>query len=182
MLYCIYVIIRTNILTGINNTTAKEWLDLVSNILSNRNSKSTKTISDLFGEENPKYKRTNRGSKILIPKNNNLSYIAINPDLEEYEADKPVSFLAFSGEKLNLILKNLIEFFPNVELIENTYDGGIQLFFNPVDNRFDFTAVSCQIFTDYKTLDELYDININSISFLFLPNKLKTRAGYTMTE
>ena len=167
---------------NINNTTSKEWLILITEFLSNRNSKSTKTISELLGSENKKYKRNERGSKFLIPKNTNLNYVAINPDLENTETDKPVTFLAFSGEKLNLKLNYLTELFPNVELVENTYDGGIQLFFNPVDNRFDFTAVACEIFTDYKTLDELTDVNINGISFMFKPNKLKTRAGYTMTE
>ena len=167
---------------NLNNTTSKEWLNLITDFLSNGNSKSTKTITTLLGSVNKKYKRNERTSKFLIPKNSNLNYVAINPDLENTEMDKPVTFLLFSGEKLNLKLNYLTELFPNVELIKNTYDGGIQLFFNPVDNRFDFTAVACQIFTDYKTLDELTDLNINGISFMFKPNKLKTRAGYTMTE
>lgn len=166
----------------LNNTTSKEWLNLVTEFLSNGNSQSTRAISEFLGSENKKYKRDERGSKFLIPKNENLNYIAINPDLEESETDRPVTFLAFSGEKLNLKLDYLTELFPNVELVENTYDGGIQLFFNPVDKRFDFKAVACQIFTDYKSLDELADLNINGISFMFKPNKLKTRAGYTMTE
>ena len=169
-------------LKNIDNTKSKEWLDSISELLSNGNSQSTKTISDLFGIENPKYKRAERTSKFLIPRNENLNYIAINPDLEDNETDKPISYIAFSGKNLNLKLEYLTDLFPNVELIENTYDGGIQLFFNPVDNRFDFTAVSCQIFTDYKKLDELTDLNINRISFMFKPNKLKTRAGFTMTE
>ena len=169
-------------LKSIDNTKSKEWLISISELLSNGNSQSTKTISDLFGNENPKYKRAERTSKFLIPKNENLNYIAINPDLENNEPDKPITYIAFSGKNLNLKLEYLTELFPNVELIENTYDGGIQLFFNPVDNRFDFTAVSCQIFTEYKKLDELTDLEINGISFLFQPNKIKTRAGYTMTE
>ncbi|KJD31471.1 hypothetical protein PW52_16680 [Tamlana sedimentorum] len=167
---------------GLNNTTSKEWLNLITEFLSNGNSQSTKAISKSLGSENKKYNRNERGSKFLIPKNKNLNYVAINPDLEDTEIDKPVTFLAFNGEKLSLKLNYLTELFPNVELVENTYDGGIQLFFNPVDNRYDFTAVACQIFTDYKTLDELTDLNINGISFMFQPNKLKTRAGYTMTE
>ncbi|MBB3125303.1 hypothetical protein FHS04_002847 [Mesoflavibacter sabulilitoris] len=166
----------------LNNTKSKEWLYLITEFLSNGNSKSTRAISDFLGSENKKYKKNERGSKFLIPKNTNLNYIAVNPDLEETETDKPVTYLAFSGEKLNLKLNYLTELFPNVELIENTYDGGIQLFFNPVDNRFDFTAVACQIFTDYKSLDELTDLSINGISFMFKPNKIKTRAGYIMTE
>ena len=166
----------------LNNTTSKEWLNLITEFLSNGNSKSTRATSELLGTENTKYKRKERGSKFLIPKNTNLNYIAINPDLDETETDKPITYLAFSGEKLNLKLNYLTELFPNVDLVENTYDGGIQLFFNPVDKRFDFTAVSCQIYTDYKSLDELTDLNINGISFMFKPNKLKTRAGYTMTE
>jgi hypothetical protein len=166
----------------LNNTTSKEWLNLITEFLSNGNSKSTRATSELLGTENTKYKRKERGSKFLIPKNTNLNYIAINPDLDETETDKPITYLAFSGEKLNLKLNYLTELFPNVDLVENTYDGGIQLFFNPVDKRFDFTAVSCQIYTDYKSLYELTDLNINGISFMFKPNKLKTRAGYTMTE
>lgn len=167
---------------NLNNTTSKEWLNLITKFLSNGNSQSTKAISELLGSENKKYTRNERGSKFLIPKNTNLNYVAINPDLENTETDKPITFLAFSGEKLNLKLNHLTELFSNVELVKNTYDGGIQLFFNPVNNRFDFTAVACQIFTDYKTLDELTDLNINGITFMFKPNKLKTRAGYTMTE
>jgi hypothetical protein len=166
----------------LNNSTSKEWLNLITEFLSNGNTQSTKVISESLGSENKKYKRNERGSKFLIPKNTNLNYVSINPDLKDTETDKPLTYLAFSGEKLNLKLEYLTELFPNVELVENTYDGGIQLFFNPVDNQFDFTAVTCQIFTDYKTLDELADLNINGISFMFQPNKLKTRAGYTMTE
>lgn len=171
-----------NKVENLNKTTSKEWLNLITEFLSNGNCQSTKAISELLGSKNKKYKRNERGSKFLIPKNTNLNYVAINPDLDDTEKDKPITFLAFSGEKLNLKLNYLTELFPNVELVENTYDGGIQLFFNPVNNRFDFTAVACQIFTDYKTLDELTDLNINGITFMFKPNKLKTRVGYTMTE
>ncbi|GAK95241.1 hypothetical protein JCM19298_1570 [Nonlabens ulvanivorans] len=166
-------------LKNINNTTSKEWLDSISELLSNGNTQSTRTISNLFGIENPKYKRAQRTSKFLIPRNKNLNYIAINPDLEDNETDKPISYIAFSGKNLNLKLEYLTDLFPNVELRDNTYDGGIQLFFYPVDNKFDFTTVSCLIFTDHKKLDDLTDLNINGISFMFEPLKLKTKAGFT---
>lgn len=166
---------------NLNNTSSKEWLNLITEFLSNSNAQSTKTITNLLGSENTKYKRTERGSKFLIPKNKNLNYVAINPDLDENDTDKPITFIAFSGENLNLKLNYLTELFPNVELVENTYDGSIQLFFNPVNSNFDFTAVSCDIFTDYKSLDELEEVSINNLSFMFNPDKIKTRAGFTMT-
>jgi hypothetical protein len=174
-----------NIVTEFKNINIKTGLDLLKSIcelVSNNNSQSTQNISKLLGVENKKYKRDERGSKFLIPKNENLSHIAINPDLDDYENDKPITFLSFSGKNLNIKLKNLTELFPNFELTQNTYDGGIQLFFHPVDSRFDFNAVSCQIFTEYKTIEEINELNINSFALLFEPNRIKTRAGYMMTK
>ena len=167
---------------NINTKTSVDFLKSIAELVSNDNSKSTKFISELLGVENKKYERTERGSKFLIPKNKNLSNVAINPDLKDDENDKPIEFLSFSGKNLNIKLENLTELFPNVELTENTYDGGIQLFFHPVDSKFDFNAVSCQIFTEYETIEEISKLNINSFALLFEPNKIKTRAGYTMTK
>nr|WP_042272246.1 hypothetical protein [Nonlabens ulvanivorans] len=93
-------------LKNINNTISKEWLDSISELLSNENTQSTRTISNLVGIENPKYKRAERISKFLIPRNKNL----------------------------NLKLEYLTDLFPKVELRDTTYDGGIQLFFYPMDN------------------------------------------------
>ena len=172
-------------MTEIKNINKKSGLDLLKSIcelVSNNNSQSTKNISELLGVENTKYKRDERGSKFLIPKNENLSHIAMNPDLDNNEKDKPITFLSFGGQNLNIKLKNLTELFPNVELTENMYDGGIQLFFHPIDSRFDFNAVSCQLFTEYKTIEEIGELNINRISLWFEANKIKTRAGYSMME
>lgn len=169
-------------INNLNNTTSREWLGIITKVFTKGNSLSTKYISDILGTENTKYKRDERGSKFLIPKNKNLTHIAINPDLDNNETDQPLTFLSFSGAKLNLKLIDLMEFFPNVEIVKNTYDGGIQLFFHPINSRFKFTAVACQLFTDYKQLEDLYDLNINEFSFMFQPNKVKTRAGYTMTN
>ncbi|NRD22690.1 hypothetical protein HNV10_05530 [Winogradskyella litoriviva] len=167
---------------NLNNTKSKEWLSLITEILAKGNSLSTKYITEVLGTENTIYKRNQRGSKFLRPKNKYLSYIAINPDLEDDETDQPISFLVCSGEQLNLKLKDLLDLFPNMEIVENTYDGGIQLFFHPVNSRFNFTAVACQLFTDYKKLDDLKHVNINEISFMFQPHKIKTRAGYSMSN
>lgn len=171
-----------NKVKNLNNTTSKEWLNLITEFLSNNNSQSTKAVTESLGTENSKFKRGERGSKFLIPKNSNFDYVAINPDLEENDTDKPVSFLEFGGEKLNLKLEYLIELFPNVELVENTYDGGVQLFFYPVDRKFDFTAASCSVLMDCRGLDELRDVSINEISFMYKTRKVKTRLGFSMID
>lgn len=166
----------------LNNTKSKEWLHEISEFLTEGNSQSTKSVTEFLGTENKRHKRNERGSKFLIPKNQNLSYVAINPDLERSDSDKPVTFLGFFGEKLNLKLHDLIELFPEFEVMNNIYDGGIQIFFHPVDNRFDFTAVACQVFTEYKTINELTNLKIDRVSFMFKSTKRKTRAGYTMID
>lgn len=37
----------------------------------------------MLGVENTNYKRTERGSKFLIPKNDNLNHVALNPDFRK---------------------------------------------------------------------------------------------------
>ena len=168
--------------TEINKESSRKWLESICALLKDKNSNSTKSISDLFGFENKTIERDKRGSKFLIPFNKNLKYIAVNPDLTEFEEDKPLTYLSFSGENLKLNIKDLIEYFPNIEIVQNDYDGGIQLFFNPVNDQYDFKAVSCELLVNCRTIAELKDLEINHIAFLFNAQKIKTRAGYTMIE
>lgn len=166
----------------INVSNSKEWLNLVCDLLRENKSISTQTVSKLLGVENTEIKKENRTSKFLIPFNKNLKYIAINPDLEPFEMDCPITYLSFCGKNIQLKLTDLISLFPNFKLVENTYDGGFQIFFHPIKNDFDFKAISCQLFENKIDITKLDEIIINNISFLFKPNKIKTRAGYTMVE
>ena len=165
-----------------NNTFGSEWLNLMCELLSTKAFQSTRKISELLGIEDTRYKRDERGSMLLIPKNLNLSSIAINPDLKDDEPDKPITYLSFTGKSLNLGVNHLKKKFPNFELVNNTYDGGFQVFFHPVDNNYNFSAVACQVFEKINSSNDLKNISIQEIEFLFNSTKTKKRFGYTMEK
>lgn len=157
-----------------------EWFDAICTILRTENRPTTRQLIELIGIEDTSKDRNSRGSKFLIPFDRRFKTASVNPDLLPAEPDKPIEFISVGGSGFLLMITDVLTRFPNYRIQRNTFDGGTQLFFHPVPDMYEFSAIS---FHSDRELDELNDnstLQFHGISFHFGKNLILGRDGYHM--
>lgn len=157
-----------------------EWFDSICDMLKKEAKPTTHRFIDIIGTEKPNPNNQIRGSKFLNSYDKRFDGASINPDLKDDEANKPLSHLGFWGEKFKIKIGDIVERFKTFSLQSNIYDGGTQIFFYPVPEEYEFTAISFWTELDINSIDNIFDIEVNDVTFKFGDKLILLRDGYTM--
>ena len=154
------------------------WFDTMCGLLTKERNPTTKKLTSLIGTEDIEISRGNRGSKFLVPFDKRFKTACINPDLSDDEADKPLEYLGVGGVNFTLKMADILKRFPDYKIKRNIYDGGSQLFFNPVDDKFEFSALSFDLDKDPEELRDIQSLKVHQVIFNFGEHILIGRDGY----
>jgi hypothetical protein len=157
-----------------------EWFDSICDILKKDAKPTTNRLIDIIGTEKPNPNNQIRGSKVLDAYDQRFGGATINPDLKNHEADQPLDHLSFWGEHFKIKIGDIVERFKTFRLQSNMYDGGTQLFFYPVSEEYEFTAINFWTERDINSSENVFDIEVNSVTFNFGDQLVLLRDGYTM--
>jgi hypothetical protein len=145
-----------------------EWFDIICTILKKENQITVNQITALIGTDKPNPANEVRGSRSLVPFDKRFNWASINPDLSNQENDRPIDYLSFSGSEFQLKMPDIVDRFADYKMQPNIYDGGTRIFFYPVDNEYEFSAIDFWI---SKELEEITNSNddllFNSVTFKF---------------
>ena len=155
-----------------------DWFDTMSEILSKDKCPTTHQLAQSIGIEDSRFSWENRGSNILIPFDKRFKTVCINPDLSDDEIDKPIDYLSFGGVDFNLKIADIIQRFPDYKTNRNTYDGGTQLFFHPLAEKFEFSALSVRYEKEPEDIGDINSIIFHHIAFHFCGKVKVGRDGY----
>ena len=143
-------------------------------LLTKEKKPSTHSLIELIGLE-AQIPKEKRGSRFLQPFDKRFKLASINPDSDE---DLPIDFLSFGGQAFQLRIFDISERFPTYQFQRNIYDGGTQIFFYPVPERFEFTGISCYTRRELEDIQSSDDLIVNEVSFLFGDNVVLGRDGF----
>ena len=159
-----------------------EWFDRICDILKKDSKPTTSGLIDIIGTEKPNPNNQVRGSKFLDSYDKRFNGASINPDLKDDEADQPLSHLGFWGENFRIKIGDIVERFKTFNLQSNMYDGGTQIFFYPVPEEYEFTAISFWTELAINSIDDIFNIEVNDVTFKFGDKLVLLRDGYTMKK
>jgi hypothetical protein len=156
------------------------WFNSICDILKKEASPTTHRIEAIIGTEKPNPGNEIRGSKFLDTYDKRFRGAFINPNLTSDQPDQPLDYLGFWGETFRIKIGDIEERFKNYKTITNTYDGGTQIFFYPVSNEYEFTAIDCWTDKEYNEIINLLDLEVNGVTFKFGDHLVQGRDGYSM--
>jgi hypothetical protein len=157
-----------------------DWFDSFCDILKKSSNPTTLKITNILGNEKANPKNEIRGSKFLDTFDKRFKSVGINPILNFHDNDMPLDFLGFVGNNFKLNIGDIAERFKDFKIQHNSYDGGTQIFFYPIDTEYEFSAIDCWTEIETENINEIKKIYIKSISFKF-GNQLRLfRDGYSM--
>ena len=156
-----------------------EWFDAMCDLLTKDNHPTTNQLSDLIGYDKPNPKDEVRGSKFLTPYDKRFTWACINPNLIGDEGS-PIEYLAFGGELFALRMLDITKRFSIYRTQRNIYDGGTQIFFYPIPNTYEFTALDFWIRQEPEEIDNVNELIFHSVTFKFGDKLLLARDGYYM--
>ena len=157
-----------------------EWFDVMCDILTKVNQPTTNQLTDIIGFDKPNPKGEVRGSRFLVPYDRRFTWACINPSLIEEATDKPIEYLAFGGELFALKMADITKRFQVYRTQSNIYDGGTQIFFYPVPNEYEFTALDFWIREESEEIDNINELIFHSVTFKFGDKLFLARDGYYM--
>lgn len=157
-----------------------EWFDGICNLLTKENHPTVSLLTNIIGVENQNIKKENRGSKFLIPFDKRFNWASINPDIDSDNADVNLEFLSFAGINFNLNIRDVTDRFGDYLVQSNVYDGGTQLFFHPIADKYTFTAISFDFEEEKENIKNTDGLLAHSVKFHFGHGLIKSRAGYSM--
>ena len=160
--------------------TDREWFDFMCDLLKKESKPTVHQLIAIIGTERPNPNHQIRGSKILDSCDKRFGGASINPDLKNDEADQPLDYLSFWGENFKIEIGEIAERFKSFKTQANMYDGGTQLFFHPVPEEYEFTAINCWTEKNINGTDTVFDLEVNSVIFHFGDQLVLMRDGYTM--
>lgn len=155
-----------------------DWFDRMCSFLLKGSCPSTNQLTQIIGVQDPRFSKENRGSKFLVPFDKRFKIACINPDISEVEIDKPVDYLSFGGEDFSLSMADVIQRFQDYKLHRNIYDGGTQIFFYPIEKRFEFSALSFRVENELEDICNVNSITVHHVTFHFGDNLIAARDGY----
>jgi hypothetical protein len=144
------------------------------------NNPTVALFTSIIGVENTKIARHQRGSKFLIPFDQRFKSSCINPDIDSADSNVRLEFLSFTGGVFSLRISDVKARFAHVLIQPNLYDGGTQLFFHPVPEFYEFSAISFWVEEEIENIKNIDDVIVNSVSFDFGEQLIKLRDGYSM--
>jgi hypothetical protein len=157
-----------------------EWFDAMCDILKKVKYPTTNQLVELIGVDKPNPNNEVRGSRFLIPFDERFKWACINPNLIEFETDKPIEYLAFGGESFSLKMVDIAVRFPVYRIQRNIYDGGTQIFFHPIPSDYEFTAIDFWIRKEPEEIENINELIFHSVTFKFGEKLFLARDGYYM--
>jgi hypothetical protein len=157
-----------------------EWFDAICNLLKRDKHPTTHNLTKLIGIEKPNPNNEIRGSKFLIPSDKRFSFACINPNLSKFDSDKPIEYFAAGGKEFCLKMSDLLLRFSKYKIQRNTYDGGTQIFFYPVPDEYEFSALSFDIDKEPEEIENIASLIFHYVTFKFGNQLLLGRDGYHM--
>lgn len=157
-----------------------DWFDCICDVLRKGANPTTRTLESIIGTEKPNPKGEIRGSKFLDTFDKRFRGACINPNLTNDLTDQSLEYLGFWGDTFEIKIGDIQKRFNNYETVLNTYDGGTQIFFYPVSDVFEFTAIDCWTDKDESEIPNLLDIAVHNVTFNFGTHLVKGRDGYSM--
>ena len=155
-----------------------EWFDAMCKILAKERCPKTNQLTLVIGTEDSGFSRQDRGSKFLVPFDKRFKSACINPDLSASDIDKPIDYLSFGGADFNLKMTDLLQRFPDYTIQRNTYDGLTQIFFYPISDSFEFSALSFEVVDEVESISDVNLLIFHHVAFLFGENVVIGRDGY----
>ena len=157
-----------------------EWFDAICDFLKGDKHPTTHQLTELIGSEKPNPSNEIRGSKFLIPYDKRFVFAYINPNLSKNDTDKPIEYFAASGKAFSLKMSDLLLRFPEHKTQRNTYDGGTQIFFYPVPDEYEFSALSFDIDKEPEEIENIVSLIFDGVTFEFGDRLILGRDGYHM--
>jgi hypothetical protein len=164
----------------LENKSDLEWFDAICDFLKRDKHPTTHQLTQLIGSEKPNPNKEIRGSKFLIPYDKRFVFACINPNISQNDTDKPIEYFATGGKDFSLNMSDLLLRFPKFRTQRNTYDGGTQIFFYPVPDKYEFSALSFEIDKEPEEIENMATLMYHSVTFKFGDKLLLGRDGYHM--
>lgn len=157
-----------------------EWFDSVCELLKRDTHPTTHQLTQIIGSEKPNPNNEIRGSKFLLPYDKRFVFACINPNISQNDTDKPIEYFAAGGKDFSLNMSDLSVRFPEFRTQRNIYDGGTQIFFYPIPDEYEFSAVSFYIDKEPEEIDSIASLVFHCVAFQFGDKLLLGRDGYHM--
>lgn len=157
-----------------------DWFDSICSILKKEANPTTRKLEAIIGTEKPNPKNEIRGSKFLVTFDKRFRGACINPDLTSDQPDQPMDYLGFWGDAFKIKIGDIQKRFNEYKTVINTYDGGTQIFFYPVSDEYEFTAIDCWTDKDESEITYLPDLEVKGVTFRFGDRLVQGRDGYSM--
>ena len=155
-----------------------DWFDRMCSILEKHKRPTTFQLTQVIGKEDLRFSKENRGSKFLVPFDKRFKTACINPDLSNNDLDKPLDYLSFGGAEFSLKMIDIINRFPDYKTQRNIYDGGTQIFFYPISEQFEFSAISFGVEKEPEDISDVTLLIFHHVTFHFGENVILGRDGY----
>jgi len=159
-----------------------DWFDSICGILKKENNPTVSLMINIIGEAEPNPNNQIRGSKFLIPFDERFVFACVNPDIDITENDANLQYLSVGGNNFKLNIGDIKVRFGHLLVQSNIYDGGTQMFFHPVPDIYEFSAISFDLREEKEDIGNIDDLIVHSVSFHFRKNLIKLRDGYSMTS
>ena len=158
-----------------------EWFDFMCETLKKNNYPTVKKLKEIIGGVSlapiDKYKY----GELLIPSDNRFKWAWINPLVSNDGGNHSIDDLSFDGANFTLNMKDLTSRFFKYR-VENITNGNTQLFFYPVPECYNFSAISFKTNQKIKDIANGYTLMLESFSFQFGAKLFSTQSGFIMTK
>lgn len=168
------------IIQKLSSQTDLEWFDSICDILKKKAAPTTLKLESIIGTEKPNPYGDIRGSKFLDTCDKRFRVACINPNLTRNQKDQPIDYLGFWGDTFKIKIGDIQKRFCHYKTAINTHDGGTQIFFYPVPEEYEFTAIDCWTDQEEREIDSLLDIEVHGVTFKFGGHLVQGRDGYSM--
>jgi len=157
-----------------------EWFDSICEILKKENNPTTHRLTEIIGTERPNPKNVIRGSKFLDTYDKRFKGACISPTIAIEDSDRPLDYLGFWGNSFKIMIGDIAKRFTIYSTISNIYDGGTQIFFYPVPDEFEFTAIECWTEKEKDEIKDLTNMFVDGVTFKFGTRLVQGLDGYGM--
>lgn len=155
-----------------------DWFNTFCALLARDKRPTLGSVCRLLGKPRQDPPRERRGSLFLEPFDKRFSHVSINPDVDLNKSELPLEHIGLAGPSFSLRLADVFQRFPQHRLKLNTYDGGYQVFFHPVPEHYEFTAMG--VFTHDEDIVDPRELIVNNVRFYFGDNLTEYRDGFAM--
>ena len=154
------------------------WFDAICGVLTRANKPTFHSVRQLLGTPSPTPPRHARNFFPIAPFGNRFEGIANSPDIDEDAPDMPIDSLTVWGPRFSLLVADVVARFPRYKKYFNAYDDGTDIFFHPVPDEYEFTAV--KLWTELEDVWNPTRLTVHSVNFGFGDTLFRARDGYHM--